>query len=496
MVDEDDWLERIQAMLDIYDSTARYESPEAVLEKHININDPVSVESAWIEPIDPKPPHDNTTTGTTDSDNTTHTDNIDPERIGLEYRYHLQLKAMELNRHGHTQDKPFLPVDGLTEGNDWVLNTNDDTWYIPAMDLPDVPAVELTTETYEDTFSYNNITINRCNEPNRDEVQDDITAQIQSDTGANANITSDITVLNDIQWVQPVTCDSAKKDATITIQAIGKYLIRGTTITINMYYSPDVSGTIISPTAIVRQNTDKFIGYQKYMDIDHDNGHILLVAREGSDDVTIPLYQSNDLCYHCHSHYAQQTNDSAEGLTINRLSDTAKWELWHQRLAHPGNRVMEVQHKHADGVPPLKGNAFYRCPSCMPNKLCTKRPGKHRNIGATLHSKSQPNLPEKTKSPSHVGEENPAVVDEDDPVDDLHLPEALPGQHFHIDFGFVRGSDFKVPTNNGKGPTLTSIDAKNSYCLIVDRATRYIWVYLGKTKEPPVEPVRMILQKF
>ena len=78
-----------------------------------------------------------------------------------------------------------------------------------------------------------------------------MTGQIQSDTGANANITSDITVPDDVQWVQPVNCDSAKKGATISIQAIGKYLIRRTTITINMYYSPDVTGTILSPTAII-----------------------------------------------------------------------------------------------------------------------------------------------------------------------------------------------------------------------------------------------------
>ena len=85
----------------------------------------------------------------------------------------------------------------------------------------------------------------------------------------------------------------------------------------------------------------------------------------------------------------------------------------------------------------------------------------------------------------------------DEYVDDLHLPDALPGQHFHIDFEFVRGSDFKVPTGQkGEGPTLTSIDAKNSYCIIVDRATRYIWVHLDNTKQPPIDPVRMVLRKF
>ena len=87
--------------------------------------------------------------------------------------------------------------------------------------------------------------------------------------------------------------------------------------------------------------------------------------------------------------------------------------------------------------------------------------------------------------------------DWDEYLDDIHLPEALPGQRFHIDFGFIRGSDFKVLTGTkGEGPTLTSIDAKNSYCIIMDRAMKYLWVHLDNMKQPSVDPVRIVLQKF
>ena len=79
-------------------------------------------------------------------------------------------------------------------------------------------------------------------------------------------------------------------------------------------------------------------------------------------------------------------------------------------------------------------------------------------------------------------------------LDELHLPDTKPGMNFHADFGFVHGSEFCLKTESGK--TITSIDGKNSYCLIVDQATRYIWVYIGDSKEPPVEAVRMILAKF
>ena len=129
----------------------------------------------------------------------------------------------------------------------------------------------------------------------------------------------------------------------------------------------------------------------------------------------------------------------------------------------------------------------------MKNKLCTKRTGKSRYLGATLYNAQTPSS---NRSPATT----PNDIDPDDDdweeyIDNLHLPDTLPGQHFHINFGFVRSTDFKVPTEKGKGPTLTSIDAKNSYCLIVDHATRFMWVHLSNTKQPPTEPVRMVLRK-
>ena len=46
------------------------------------------------------------------------------------------------------------------------------------------------------------------------------------------------------------------------------------------------------------------------------------------------------------------------------------------------------------------------------------------------------------------------------------------------------------------GHTITSKDGYNSYLIIVDRATRYTWIFLTKTKEPPVNIVRKVLRKF
>ena len=79
-------------------------------------------------------------------------------------------------------------------------------------------------------------------------------------------------------------------------------------------------------------------------------------------------------------------------------------------------------------------------------------------------------------------------------IDNIFLQKGLPGQHFHMDFGFVRVSKYTLKQENG--PTITSKDGYNSCLLIVDRATRYMWIFLMSTKHPPVETARKVLNKF
>jgi hypothetical protein len=63
-----------------------------------------------------------------------------------------------------------------------------------------------------------------------------------------------------------------------------------------------------------------------------------------------------------------------------------------------------------------------------------------------------------------------------------------------MDFGFVRGSDWKKKDSDGK--TVTSIDGNRAYLLVIDRATRYIWIFVTKTKHPPITQVAGLLSKF
>ena len=60
-----------------------------------------------------------------------------------------------------------------------------------------------------------------------------------------------------------------------------------------------------------------------------------------------------------------------------------------------------------------------------------------------------------------------------------------------MDFGFVRGSGYSSTEDDGR--RVSSIDGMNSYLLIVDRKTRRLWVFLTKSKAPPLIIIRDFL---
>ncbi len=300
----------------------------------------------------------------------------------------------------------------------------------------------------------------------------------QSDSGANRVVTDDITKLLEVRNIDPVPMSGCNKDddSAIVCTAIGKLPIQtmsGEILYVTCYYSEEVDGTIISPTAICSQYRDRFYGWMQYANCRNKKGTITLLGDNDEDNEIFEVYSNNDLWFH-EPHTIGPVLDCPK---LNRLlSNAARYELWHQRTAHSGQKTMEILHNHADGVPKLKGNAFYRCPSCMSGKLATKQP-----IG--VKSKKHQRPVEPTDRPP----------DEDD-KDEMYLPEAQPGQHLHMDFGFVRGSDFNDKTNSGQ--TVTSIDGKRAYLAIIDRSSRYMWVFITSSKQPPLKEAKMILQKF
>jgi hypothetical protein len=71
------------------------------------------------------------------------------------------------------------------------------------------------------------------------------------------------------------------------------------------------------------------------------------------------------------------------------------------------------------------------------------------------------------------------------------------GRRFYMDYGFVRASneDFDCPTKK-KDRVVESLDGYSSYLLIVDEVLKYSWIFLTKTKDPPVDLTWLFMCKF
>jgi deoxyuridine 5'-triphosphate nucleotidohydrolase len=289
-----------------------------------------------------------------------------------------------------------------------------------------------------------------------------------------------MSLLKNVSIIEPYPMGGCNKNDPAAIICTAKGTLQlssidGTKLSVQAYYSDQVDGTIISPTTIVVQHKERFVGWLQHANVEANDGTIKLLGRQGVEDIIFKIYMSNDLWYH--DRVSLGNNDAK----VNRLlNNSATYELWHQRMIHPGKTTMECMHHHAIGVPKLKGNAFYACPSCIPEKLSIKRKyGKNRT------------QTKRSNDAMDIIQENAQISE---PIqDDMQMPEATAGQHFHMDFGFVRGKEF---SHKHGDKTVTSIDNKNAYLIVVDRATRYQWTFTTDSKSPPVETIRKLLMKF
>ncbi len=71
------------------------------------------------------------------------------------------------------------------------------------------------------------------------------------------------------------------------------------------------------------------------------------------------------------------------------------------------------------------------------------------------------------------------------------------GKRYYMDFGFMRAScsDYRKP-NPKTDRVVQSWDGYSSYLLVVDKASRFMWVFLTKSKDPSLDIINQFLWKF
>ena len=350
-------------------------------------------------------------------------------------------------------------------------------------------AINTTLDVLHDKMKLDNIQL-----PIHHKVQ---ILRSQNDIGANTSVTNNKNALLLYQQIPPLHTNGVQEgDPAIT--CTGKGYIPWTsrenhTLLVPTYYCSQADGTIISPNSVQHLYNKMFKGFHMFCDCDDKTGHLNFYHRDGINHATYDAHSLNNLWYHdipTNSNTCTHSHNYIDP-RINKLNKTAKHELWHQRLIHPGERCMCTIHNYVDGIDEkLTGNSFYRCAACMqgkPKKSDSGKPQFSRNTRKRTNKHK-----DRTSKPILISAKEIPTTNEE--IDDIFIPNAQPGQHFHMDFGFVRGSTYAIKKENG--PTITSKDGYNSYLLIVDRATRYMWLFLTASKHPPVETARKVLHKF
>ena len=285
----------------------------------------------------------------------------------------------------------------------------------------------------------------------------------QMDSGANKNVTNDSRIIRNFCHIHPIPIFGiGSTDAACHISAKGittLTTIDGSEFDIIMYFSEQCSGTIISPNAVVRDNNN-FTSWTQTSHLDTGTAQIRFYHRtDFTQNKTLLMHMKNDLWFLNQQYYPMiqathkahmclvQDDPAISPFLIHKLNHTTQYELWHQRLMHPGHTAMDYVDKCAVGVPRLQRHPFHNCHICH-----------EMNI---------------TKTSSKV---KPAVV-----INRF-------AEQFQIDFGFMSAREGK--------DIIKSHDGYNCYLLIVDLFTRYLWIFLSKNKHPPLRTIKQFLRTY
>ena len=169
----------------------------------------------------------------------------------------------------------------------------------------------------------------------------------QNNIGANTSLTNDKYALILYQDIHSLAIGGVNKDDP-AIACTGKGCLQwraknGNRLLVPTYYCAQADGTIISPHSIQPLYKKTFMGFHLFCDCDSKTGHIKFYHRNGVNHSIFEAYSDNNLWYH---NIPQSEPGNCIRPKINRFSNIAKDELWHQRLLHPGEKCMKCIHHH------------------------------------------------------------------------------------------------------------------------------------------------------
>lgn len=314
-----------------------------------------------------------------------------------------------------------------------------------------------------------------------------------ADSGANCCMTADLKAMKNVTKLPiPITIGLAVTGDTTNIQGtecthVGELPIQcddGTSIYVRCFYNPNATDTIISPQAIV-DSSEEFTEWKQTGRRMGDPGILTFIGPSVSKSIT--LHQNNGLYYcnpttipidnefqspvmpttkqlHLHTNKAEQQpskQPKRQPPPTRKFRPTSKAkilesETWYLRMGGCNETQLEALPRHSVGLPTKFEWHPFRFIDFKEQARVRKQPAGR----------------------------NPIKV-------------ARRGRRFYMDYGFMRASndDFTKPSNK-TDRIVESFDGYTSYLLIVDETSKYSWIFLTKSKDPPVEICKMFMKEF
>eukprot|EP00956_Cyclotella_meneghiniana_P004202 scaffold5163_cov49-Cyclotella_meneghiniana.AAC.3 len=311
-----------------------------------------------------------------------------------------------------------------------------------------------------------------------------------ADTGANCSMTANINILKNVRKLDtPIIVGTAVTNSGDVQSAECKYIgdlpiqcDDGDIIYTTCFYNENASDTIISPQSIVDESPSFICWEQRGKKLGQPG---MLIFKSKDTEKVITLQQQNGL-YYCNTRsYPIIRNDSIPPCVpqlhkaVNSSTQTS--EVRPKRLPKPTNKYTPTSK--AKILQSETWNLRMGCCSeSSLESLC------QHAIGIPTKLEWHPYRFVDFKEHAKIGKQ---------PVGKDPVKVNKRGQRFYFDFGFIRASnnDFSRPTKT-KDRIVESYDGYNSYLLIVDEISKYCWIFLTKSKEPPIELTKLFLRQY
>jgi hypothetical protein len=306
------------------------------------------------------------------------------------------------------------------------------------------------------------------------------TAGTLIDGGSNVCVTGDLNTLLDVTNITPIDISveldgvpSSVDDKITKRGLLPLTLSDGTTYYQTCFYCANMVETIISPAAVLASSNVFYYWYQEGCKDPSVPGRIRFTSRNGLLSMHFDLQQRDGL-YYCSTDvytvdhdpvrvacHRTQVPPPATGLPRPIFIPTLKArqiesEVWMLRYGSPGESQLDVLPSHVIGTPPVFEYHPFR----------------------SIDFKEQAYI--RKQAANRAAE---------------RIPQC--GAEFFMDFAFMRSSteDYKCPNRN-TDRVVTSYDGHSSHLIIVDGASRRVWAFLTKSKEPPLDILRAFMTKF